>query len=132
MSPIKKFGKMSKLSGQPTGIIKCLPPAWVQKSGGLQYVKSIRKTIDSGEHQWFMSFPTKPRREVLHLYVLFDGHVQFRVNIAVWRGGNGLMNMYGGQFLAKWWAVCTGPMTFPPKPVPMRGFRGYRYTEELW
>ena len=116
--------------GLPTGIIKCLPDAWIKHTGGLDYIRAIKEK--DGVPCWHMSFPTRPQVEVLHLYVLFSGHVQFRVNIMEFKSGLGKMNLYGGSFLAKWWAVCTGPMVFPNPPILMRGFRGFRYTEALW
>lgn len=95
-------------------------------------VRKIRKEINEGKSFWFMSFPVRPKTKVLYLYVAFDGHIQFRVNIMDYRAGDGKTNLYGGSFFAKVWAICTGPMMFPPRPIPMRGFRGFRYTEELW
>lgn len=119
---------------QPTGIIKCLPKPWMEQSGGIEYIRSIKEDIDSGAALWHMSFPTLPRQEVLHLYVLFDGHIQFRVNIVEFRPSTGkhMKLSYGNEFLAKYWAVCSGPMVFPKPPFPMTGFRGYRYTGDLW
>ena len=95
---------------------------------------SLKPDIDSGTAQWYMSFPNHPRAEVLHLYVVFGGLVQFRVNIMEFRpsSGRNMKLSYGNEFFAKYWAVCTGPMSFPPEPVPMAGFRGYRYTGALW
>lgn len=117
---------------KPVGIIKHLPPAWEKASGGIEFIRSISLAINSGKANWHMSFAVKPRLEVIYLYVAFGGFVQFRVNIMDYKGGIGKMNMYGGEFLAAWWAICTGPMVFPPSPIPMRGFRGFRYTEALW
>lgn len=95
-------------------------------------VVRIATKIEAGESFWWMSFPSRPRLDVLHLYVVFNGYAQFRVNIMEWRQGDGLTNMYGGKFYAKLWAVCTAPLVIPPRPFPMKGFRGYRYTEGLF
>ena len=121
------------MNAQFTGIIKCLPDSWVKQSGGLKYIRSIKPGIDVGMRNWWMSFPTRPRLTVLYLYVAFGGAVQFRVNIAEFQENLGPIRMsYGTEFTARFWAICTGPMVIPGGLVPMKGFRGYRYTEDLW
>jgi len=118
---------------QPTGIIKCLPQAWVDECGGVEKIMSCKKEIDGGESNWYMSFPNKPRRDVLHLYVVFDGLIQFRVNIMEFKDMETPVRMtHGAEFTVKLWAICTGPMVIPSRPLPMKGFRGYRYTAGLF
>lgn len=120
------------INEQPCGILKCLPVQWVERTGGMDYVQRIRQAIDDGRSMWWMSFPTRPRYDVLHLYVVFDGLVQFRVNIVEYRSGHGMTKMYGGTFRANFWALCTGPLVTPISPCPIKGFRGFRYTHKLF
>jgi hypothetical protein len=71
----------------------------------------------------------------LHCYILVGGRVRLRANISHWEAGTGsAIESWDGHDLsgAKYWAILTGPVVYPPEPINMRGFQGFRYTEELW
>lgn len=80
----------------------------------------------------YFSLPGKPRFEVLHLYLVVRGQVRARMNIADYQTGLILECWDGKTRKAKVTAICTGPVSRPPEPIKMKGFRGFRYTEGLW
>lgn len=73
-----------------------------------------------------------PKQEVLHLYLVIEGNVELRLNIAEYLPGTSERCWDGETRAPKFWAVCTGPVSRPEVPIKQRGFQGFRYTEELW
>jgi hypothetical protein len=80
----------------------------------------------------YFSLTGKPRFDVLHFYLVVGGQVKARFNIAGYSDELTLDCWDGKTRTAKCWAICTGPVSRPPEPIKMKGFQGFRYTEELW
>lgn len=128
---------------RPTGIIRTLPyfgAGDTEEAGARRLVykrmmESFRKA-DRYENAFVrIAFDKKPVQEVLHCYIIVGGRVRLRANISHWEGGTGAqMHSFDDHDLsdAKYWAILTGPVSYPPEPMLRRGFQGFRYTEELW
>lgn len=95
------------------------------------WLKDFKKGMSDDRTYW-MRLGTQPKREVLYVYLCIDGKVKFRSNY-VCSYGPGEMTFDGGRTLyAKAWVVMTGPVEKAPYKTPMKGFRGFRYTEKLF
>lgn len=134
----------------PTAIIRTLPYFGASVNGGkvqdeserqamsLAYrrmMRALRHMEDDPEAVVYVAFPARPVREVLDCYLIVGGKVRARARIATWiEGGEvGTVNCWDGSARdATWWAVLTAPVSFPTEEVLRRGFRGFRYTTELW
>lgn len=119
-----------------TGIIKVLPRRWYEEVGGEPYLRrTFGENIPHRGGLFFMSLPGKPKYDVLHFYLLINGLVRYRLNIAEILPG-GTMTFRDRPvpqtWTAKYWAVLTAPVVEPAASMPMRGFQGFRYTEELF
>jgi len=115
---------------RPTGIIRTLP--FSEKPTG-SMTRDFRFLERTGEGEIWIALPTKPRLEVLHCYIVVAGQVRVRANIAGYdESGVSLRCWDGTERTAKIWAVLTAPISYPPEPIKMRGFRGFRYTGDLW
>jgi hypothetical protein len=120
---------------RPTGIIRTLPSLEPGHVGRDRYEASI-KGMDRGEVEMiYIALPALPKTDVLHMYLLVEGKVEVRLNIAEYvKGGDALrLKCWDGVTrTSKFWAVCTGPVSRPPEPIARRGFQGFRYTGDLW
>jgi hypothetical protein len=120
-------------SQRPTGILRTLPSMLDPTSPGSVRYKSSIAALNRGRlDAVYIALQSKPKIDVLHLYLIIDGKVHARLNIAGYQPGDSRQCWDRTVRTPKFWAVCTGPVSFPPVPVLRRGFQGFRYTEELW
>jgi hypothetical protein len=121
---------------KPTGIIKCLPEKWLNEVGGETYLTRTFDRIAQDPNSWFyMSLAGKPRFEVLHCYLLINGYLRFRLNIAEYAKGGTLTfrdRPIPQTWSAKHWMILTAPVVKPKAPIRMKGFQGFRYTRSLF
>jgi len=128
----------------PTGIMRTLPyfganmGALKEGDGKKAYRRmmfALNRLKDNPEAVVYIAFPARPTQEVLDCYLVVGGEVRCRARIADWIEGDkiGEVNCWDGSTRdAKWWAVLTGPVSFPPVTILQRGFRGFRYCTDLW
>jgi hypothetical protein len=129
---------------RPTGIIRTLPWFGAEDSKhndtekGKAYLRMIRaiKAIEAGKLDYFyVAMAQQPTQDVLHCYLLVGGKVRVRCNISGYIAGDQLGEVTcwdDSERRANWWAMLTGPVSWPPEEIKMRGFQGFRYTEDLW
>jgi hypothetical protein len=121
---------------RPTGIIRTLPNLYAGSNE-----KAYKRMLMSFE--WlasghipaiYVAMAQKPTLEVLHIYLLIDGKIICRMNIAGYEDGatSDVKCWDEVSRTPKWWALCTLPIVFPPEPVFRRGFQGFRYCEDLF
>lgn len=132
------------MNNRPTGIIRTLPWYGAEDSQhnnsekGKAYQRMMRgfESLKHGDGHILIALPSKPKIEVLHLYLIMDGQVRVRGNIAEYLSGDQVGNVAcwdDSTRSANWWAVVTGPVSRPPHEMKMRGFQGFRYVgEPLW
>lgn len=117
---------------RPTGIIRTLPTMQPGNAGRENYEASM-KGLESGELDGFyIALSQLPKVDVLHMYLLVDGEIRVRLNIAGFEQGVARECWDEVVRQPKYWAICTGPVSRPEEPIKRRGFQGFRYTTELW
>ena len=123
---------------RPTGIIRCLPSlaygfgnASIER-GAKRYKQSLAMLERGSLSAIYIAIQSIPRIEVLHLYLLVEGEIKVRLNIAGYEPGDARECWDRTIRKPKYWAICTAPVSRAPEPIKRRGFQGYRYTEELW
>lgn len=135
---------MSTGQQRPTGIIRTLP--WygaedtkhTETEKGKAYRRMMRsfKAIErTGDGTVIVALSQKPTIEVLHCYLLIGNVIRVRANISHWIPGDEIGDVEcwdDSTRTAKWWAVLTAPISWPPEEIRRRGFQGFRYTEGLW
>lgn len=118
---------------RPTGIIRTLPSLYGDASiGARRYKKSIAFLERGSIEAIYIAMQATPKHDVLYMYLLIEGHIDVRLNIAGYLPGDERECWDKTIRKPKFWAVCTGPVSRPVEPIIMRGFQGFRYTEELW
>jgi len=122
---------------RPTGIIRTLPGEAKAYGFGPARDKMMRsyKALEDGLIETILvALSQKPTQEILHIYILVAGEIVCRMNIAGYQDGTDFkLDCWDGETrTSRWWVICAAPVSFPPEPIKMRGFQGFRYTEDLW
>jgi hypothetical protein len=121
------------MNSRPTGIIRTLPALYGNASISAKRFKAAIKRLESGDEAVvYIALAQRPRIEVLHMYLLIEGKIHVRLNIAGYEDGHAAECFDKTIRRPKYWAVCTGPVSRPSEPIARRGFQGIRYTEGLW
>ena len=121
-------------SERPTGIIRTLPSLYTSGNsiGARRYRQSIQ-FLESGKLECiYIAMQCVPTYDVLHIYLIIDGRIDVRLNLAGYEPGTTRKCWDETIRTPKFWAVCTPPVSRPPEEMLRRGFQGIRYTEDLW
>jgi hypothetical protein len=115
----------------PTGIIKTLPPCYLDAKSreGAVFQRCVARMIGASDEIFGFSVCSKPKHEILHLYVLCAGAVRWRFNVASIQQAS--HRCLDNKQRSGTWIYCCGPVIELREPIPMRGFRGFRYTPDL-
>lgn len=120
-------------SERPTGIIRTLPSLYGDQSVGARRYKKSVQLLEAGKLDCiYIALQAMPKFDVLHIYLLIDGEIDVRLNIAGYEPGEARKCWDETIRNPKYWAACTPPVSRPPDKMLRRGFQGFRYTEELW
>lgn len=123
-------------SQRPTGIIRTLPNLYADRAQvAHDRMKSAIGDLSAGRiPAVYIALSQKPKIEVLHMYLVIGNAIFVRMNIASYEPGERVEVECWDKLSRspKWWAVCTGPVSYPSREIHWRGFQGIRYTEDLW
>lgn len=82
---------------------------------------------------YYMRVGSKPRQDknLSYVYLCIGNKIRYR---AYYAGSAPASTMkFGDKIIsARAWVMMSGPVEKPPFEIPMKGFRGYRYTEKLF
>jgi hypothetical protein len=120
--------------GQYTGIIKTMPANWLKDvPGGVErWERSVFSMNGSDKFQWRFNLPGRPRFDVLHFYLLMGGIIRFRANIISYDEAEEIKCYDGSKHFGRCWVIIGPPVMRAPREIRMKGFQGFRYTEDLW
>ena len=121
-----------KTNERPTGIIRTLPSLEPGNIGKQKYEASLAALKAGKIEAIYIALEAVPKHDVLHLYLVIEGQINARFNIAGYEPGDSKKCWDGKYRAPKYWAVCTGPVSEPEVPIKKRGFQGFRYTADLW
>lgn len=99
----------------------------------IQDMKNMN-TIDG--FTWWRTCRNIPTTKVMYAYFVFGGKVQYRADVSSYEK-NKTMDFPRPDgdrriFENKNWIVLCGPVIKAPYDIPMKGFRGFRYTELIF
>lgn len=116
----------------PEGIIITISQAMLKEKGVANWTRNFLRAMRSENCAYFMKLGSRPKYEVLYVYLCIAGKVRYRANF-VESHGPGEFTFQGGKTLyGNAWVVLAGPLSIPHKPIVMKGFRGFRYTHKLF
>src|ERR1044072_8408408 len=86
---------------------------------------------------WNFLLTNLPTQDVQYVYIVFDGHVQYRANLVMYERNKSksFIDDNSGKvrsFTEKNWVLFAGPIVKPVDPVPMKGFQGFRYSQKIF
>lgn len=118
----------------PIAIIKTLPPCYLDDRAmeGENFHRCISRMQGNSEEQFGFSLSSKPRHEVMYVYVLCSGSIRWRFTVLNFTQAQATHRCLDGVQRTGTWVYCCGPVIKLKRPVPMRGFRGFRYTSDIW
>lgn len=123
----------------PEGIALTLPVAFFQDRGMsyAQFEKMFLEYMQQDDAIWNFRLTNLPLHDVLYVYLIFDGFLQYRGNLVQYER-NVAKDFYDApdgivrSFPPCNWVLFTGPIVKCPDDRPMRGFQGFRYTTKLF
>jgi len=119
-------------SDRPTSIIKTFSRTlvWFEISVW-DFIRQF-EGLNDGESIWNAAIGSLPKYDVLNCYIVIDGKIRYRARIAGFECGGERTFIDGRTCSARNWMLLCAPVEKAPRDIPMRGFQGFRYTEELW
>lgn len=123
----------------PEALLLTMPEAWF-KDRNMTYAEFCPYFEASLRHEgayWNYRKTSLPVHEVAFVYLVFDGHVQYRTHLVGYERGvakdfddtpDGIVR----RFAPSNWILLSGPAIAAPYGIPMRGFQGHRYTKKLF
>ena len=111
-----------------------MPAEWLEEApGGFEWWENrvfIMNRSDSVT--WRFNLSGRPRFDVLYFYLLMNGIIRFRANIIGYDGAEEVKCYDGSNHFGRCWVNIGPPVVLPPQLISMKGFQGFRYTENLW
>jgi hypothetical protein len=123
----------------PDAIILTLPVVFFNDRGMTteQFKKVFERQMAGDDSLWNFRLTNLPTMDVAHVYLVFDGHVQYRANLVQYERNKTkrFSDAPDGKrrdFPNANWVLFTGPIIKPAEPYPMRGFQGFRYSKTIF
>ncbi len=122
---------MKKLLEPPDGIIITISQGMLKEKGLRNWLRNFFKAMETERWTYWMRQGAKPKRDILYVYLCIGGKIRYRANFIGTESGFMTFND-GERMYAKVWILFCGPVKRPDYDIPMKGFRGFRYTEMLF
>lgn len=119
------------LQEPPEGIIITISQTMLKERGIKNWLREFFTTMDNENFTYWMRLGAKPKHEIQYVYINIANAIGYRVNFSTFSSGEMVFND-GRSMTAKTWCVTHGPIVRVPYKIPMKGFRGFRYSEKLF
>jgi hypothetical protein len=110
-----------------------MPASFFEEYGMRHFLRDFYFAPNDDPRNCFLfTLSGMPKYEVLHFYLVVGGRVRFRTNIAKFEGERTLAFANHRSIHGNAWVWCCAPVVRAPFKIEMKGFRGFRYTEDLF
>jgi hypothetical protein len=124
---------------RPVGIILTMGKDMVKDGGGWDAFKKsiLNMNKEAGGGIWLQKMRGRPNfmDYLLYCYLIYDNRIVLRVNISHYEYGGTPARIIrpNGKWDTITWGriVLTGPVIEAPEEIPMKGFQGFRYTNQI-
>ena len=130
---------MKDLSEPPEAIILTMPVAFFKDRDMDQdaFGEYFERFMRSEDALWNYKKHTLPTQEIIWVYLVWNGKVQFRLNFVEYQRNKSktFTDAYDGkarEFPKMNWIILSGPAIPAPYDIPMKGFQGHRYTKKIF
>jgi hypothetical protein len=121
------------------GIMLTLPKQFFQDRGWTyaEFEKYFKQFMAGESSIWNFRLTNLPKREVAWVYLVFEGFIQFRLNLVMYERNKSKTFKDGPDKKARKfpnanWVILCGPAVTAPFEMPQKGFQGFRYTTFLF
>jgi hypothetical protein len=130
---------MKQFRQPPDGIILTLPVAFFKdrQTTTEAFKPLFERQMQSEYSIWNFRLTNLPTQDVQYVYIVFDGHVQYRANLVMYERHKSkrFVDAPDGRprdFPNANWVLFTGPLVKPTEPIRMKGFQGFRYSRKIF
>lgn len=81
---------------------------------------------------YWMRLGAVPKYEVMYVYLCIGNRIRYRANFVMYHGPGEFTFTDGKRLYGRAWVVLCGPVARAPRDIPMRGFRGFRYSDIIF
>lgn len=124
---------------QPDAILLTLPKIFFEdrRMTPEKFKKVFERHMAHEGAYWNFKLTNLPRHEVLYVYLVFDGKIQYRCNLIGYeRNVTKTFRDSTDRLLRRFnncnWVLFTGPVVKPTHDFHKKGFQGFRYTCKLF
>ncbi len=104
----------------------------LKEKGLRNWLRGFLEAMSKDDWTYWMRQGAKPKYPILWVYLCIGNKVKYRANFVMTEGPREMTFSNGDKMFAKVWIVMCGPVVKAPGDFPMKGFRGFRYTEKLF
>jgi hypothetical protein len=129
---------MSKtnLQTKPDAIIITMPASFFQEYTMEKFVYDMDQMNIVDGYVWYMVKKNLPKIITQYCYILYDGKIQYRTEIAQMVHNQTLRFTRPGGTIKTFpnanYIELIGPTVKAPYDIPMKGFRGFRYSPLIY
>jgi hypothetical protein len=117
---------------QPDGIIITISEKMLREKGYRNWLRNFLYAMGTDDCLYYMKQGAPPKRKILYVYLCIAGKIRYRANFVHASSAAYVTFSNGERMFARAWVALTGPVVKPKDVFPMKGFRGFRYTEKLF
>lgn len=120
-----------------TNILITVPKRFFNEyPGGLKAFETFIENMNADNMAvWYNTISNIPKASVQYCYSVYRGKVQYRLNVMEFQRNRSISFAEKGKrrdFPNKNWVLLTAPVIKARIDIPMKGFQGFRYTEQLF
>lgn len=117
---------------RPDGIIITISQGMLREKGYKNWLRNFLDAMSKEDWTYWMRQGSKPKYDFLYVYLNIGGKIRYRANFVSTEGPGEKTFSDGKRMYGKAWIVMCGPVMKAPALHPMKGFRGFRYTETIF
>lgn len=133
--PEMQISKYTVLRQQPPiALLVTFGREMIATNGGLRsFIKMFHRCMASEDWTWLHKCKNRPQHEVAYVYIIVENRIRYRVNFVGYETRPEHITKATGEVRLIEWPriVLAGPIVKAPRPIPQRGFQGFRYLPEI-
>lgn len=116
---------------RPEAITITVSSQMIGANGYRHWLGNFLEAMDAGGIYAFR-LSSRPKYTPLSVYLCIGGKIRFKaICVDVINAGTRIFDD-GRELYGKAWVLICGPVVRPRRPIPRKGFQGFRYTENLF
>lgn len=121
------------MDSPPDGIIITISASMLKEKGLRNWLRNFLACMSSDGCYYYMRQGAEPKRPGLRfVYLCIGNKIRYRAYFAGSQGPSKVTFNDGKSMEARAWVILAGPVERSPEAIPMKGFRGFRYTKQIF